>query len=394
MVTRIVLSRLAKILIPIAGGLGLLGLGWFVAPAVQQAVIQSWGDQIEGRSDGAASEAVRQSVALGAEAIPILTHALGSKRAAVALAARSGIHGLLEDWEQLSPHDSAGNLARLAEALADSVEAYGPAGRGFSSQVALRILMASTPRGFYGRSKMIADCDRLLRQGPSRPRSGHVGEPPGEFVVGSADSRLAMLTNDRVLIPDPSRADRPAPPDHPRSQSGVTAGDPLVRDRREANSGESSAQPPRHGDGPSPGKPSRFSPVDVRPIPPVESVTVLQHMRSLHRRSLAWAAEDELLHLGFTALEIQLAHHLTHPESRVRRSLVEKLTRLRGIDAAQWLTWLSQDADAEVRLAALSLMATSDDPVLLREMEQRARRDRDPQITQWFERLFSRLRKR
>ena len=52
-----------------------------------------------------------------------------------------------------------------------------------------------------------------------------------------------------------------------------------------------------------------------------------------------------------------------------------------------WLLRLTQDSDAEVRLAALTLLATTGDPTMLNRVQQIARQDRDPVVQRKIERL-------
>jgi hypothetical protein len=84
---------------------------------------------------------------------------------------------------------------------------------------------------------------------------------------------------------------------------------------------------------------------------------------------------------GFQEREIELALKLVHPDPNVRRALVDDLATVSGIDPRVWLVWLSQDEHPDVRLAALTRMATSRDPQLLERVVEAARLDRDPRIT-------------
>ncbi len=59
-----------------------------------------------------------------------------------------------------------------------------------------------------------------------------------------------------------------------------------------------------------------------------------------------------------------------------------------GIDAQVWLVWLSRDENPDVRLAAMTVMATTADPNVLRRIEQMARTDADPRIQRQGERLL------
>ena len=61
-----------------------------------------------------------------------------------------------------------------------------------------------------------------------------------------------------------------------------------------------------------------------------------------------------------------------------------------GVDARPWLMLLADDADADVRLLAVTIMATSSDSTLVEKAWQVSIRDRDPRIAG----LAGRLRER
>jgi hypothetical protein len=113
-------------------------------------------------------------------------------------------------------------------------------------------------------------------------------------------------------------------------------------------------------------------------------------MHALHSGDLELRAraEEELQRQGFEALQLELARQLTDPDPRVRRELAESLPAMPGIDAHVWLVWLSRDERAEVRLAAMTVMATTADPNVLRRIEQMARTDADPRVQRQGEKLL------
>ena len=121
-----------------------------------------------------------------------------------------------------------------------------------------------------------------------------------------------------------------------------------------------------------------------------EAAAVLRWMFALRANdpSRRHRAEEELRALGFEALQLELALQLTDPNPNVRRELAESLPSMPGIDARGWLVWLSRDQNADVRLAAMSVMATTGDPTVLRRIEQMARRDVDPRVQRQGEQLL------
>jgi hypothetical protein len=66
------------------------------------------------------------------------------------------------------------------------------------------------------------------------------------------------------------------------------------------------------------------------------------------------------------------------------------LPELHSIDAMPWLLRLTQDENAEVRLAALTLLATTGDPTMLSRVQEIARQDRDPAVQRTIERVAGR----
>jgi HEAT repeat protein len=103
-------------------------------------------------------------------------------------------------------------------------------------------------------------------------------------------------------------------------------------------------------------------------------------------------AESQLDRRGFDTAQLELARQLTDADPREREQLAELLPRVPGIDAKTWLLWLSRDEDADVRLAALTVMATTGDPQVLKRIELISRNDADPRIQRQGERL-SKLRR-
>jgi hypothetical protein len=114
----------------------------------------------------------------------------------------------------------------------------------------------------------------------------------------------------------------------------------------------------------------------------LKSVDVLDLMRRLRTDDGDRPAEArrELLRRGFNEVDLQLARQLFSPDAEDRKQLAREVPRLSSVDAAQWLMWLALDPQAEVRLAAVTTLATTGDPGLLDRVEALARNDRDPQV--------------
>jgi len=123
----------------------------------------------------------------------------------------------------------------------------------------------------------------------------------------------------------------------------------------------------------------------------LEPVPLMQCLRAEDPRT-ARRAERELVRRGFTPVQLELAGRLTHPDPATRIELARMLPRLTTVNPVPWLLWLSEDKHPEVRLAAVSLMATTGDPDLLDRVEQLAREDRDAAVQRVAEQLSAKRR--
>jgi hypothetical protein len=122
--------------------------------------------------------------------------------------------------------------------------------------------------------------------------------------------------------------------------------------------------------------------------PDDEALTVRwMHQLQSTDKTAVQRAENELRQRGFGEFQVELARRLTHENPVVRRQLAESVPSMPQIDRKVWLIWLSRDEDADVRLIALSIMATSGDPELMKRVEQIARQDSDPRIQRQADKL-------
>lgn len=103
--------------------------------------------------------------------------------------------------------------------------------------------------------------------------------------------------------------------------------------------------------------------------------------------STAAGAQQELIRRGFGPRQFALARRLTSANPEVRRALAGEVASAAGIDNARWLWWLTSDRDAEVRLTAMTLLATTVRGAAARQLEGLARQDVDPQIQRLAEQL-------
>lgn len=105
-------------------------------------------------------------------------------------------------------------------------------------------------------------------------------------------------------------------------------------------------------------------------------------------RSQRSAYAQELRRRGFGTLRIDVVRLALSNNTDSRIALMHDLIDTPGAGARAWLLLLAEDEDAEVRLSALTMMATSSDPELLDSAWQLALDDADPRIA----RLATRIR--
>jgi hypothetical protein len=98
-------------------------------------------------------------------------------------------------------------------------------------------------------------------------------------------------------------------------------------------------------------------------------------------------ARAELQRRGCTEVHLELARRLFDPDPEVRRALARALPGLQSVDAAPWLLRLGRDDNAEVRLTAVTIMATTGDPAVLEQAEALARQDPDSRIREQVENI-------
>jgi len=97
--------------------------------------------------------------------------------------------------------------------------------------------------------------------------------------------------------------------------------------------------------------------------------------------------QAELARRGFGHVSRQLAQQLTHPNPQMRLDLVRRLPSMAGVEPTVWLFWLCRDPDAQVRSAAMGLLATTKDPAILEQLEKLLAAQPDEPLRQQTQRL-------
>jgi hypothetical protein len=122
------------------------------------------------------------------------------------------------------------------------------------------------------------------------------------------------------------------------------------------------------------------------PLADADSPALLRRWRSADAASKS-AIELQLSKRGFGRLDERFVREFTSNRSEDRLKFVDSLLTTAGVDARPWLMLLVEDGDADVRLAAVTIMATSNDKTLVEKAWETAIHDRDPRIAELAERL-------
>jgi hypothetical protein len=125
------------------------------------------------------------------------------------------------------------------------------------------------------------------------------------------------------------------------------------------------------------------------PLAEVDSRTLLQRWLSADAANKA-ALEMHLAKRGFGRLSEPFVRQFSSSRTEDRLEFVDKVVTTPRVDARPWLMLLAEDRDADVRLAAVTIMATSNDATLVEKAWQAAIHDRDPRIAGLAERLRER----
>lgn len=358
------------------------------------------------------TELVEAIAGLGDAGTSRLVAALASPRAEVVAAARGALREQVDRWEALDASRAASKLAKLVEALAAGADALEPAERTFAADLALRALLC--PAGGEGAS-LGGHCERIFKIAAQKAdgASGPEGEADGLAAAAEMESKPVPLPGqlrspldvldlpggglpiDGLMLEADSRADGAAETaaadgGEPRRHEAESAARPLAETPTRARQGGGDDSPivPSAADGPTGTDDGGIRPVGM--AEPLAAMTPAELLRALRGAGdeLRRMAGDELRKRGWPEREVVLALHLAGDDAGERRRWAESLPRISGLDAKPWLLWLSEDDDPEVRLVALTLMATTRDPEMLAVVARMGRDDADGRVRQQAARLF------
>jgi len=373
---------------------------------------------------------LRRLVEMSPDGLERVTESLGSKREEVALGAVKVLDEYLTRWEHSPTYFARRNVSVVAAGMAEGISHYSPTIQDEAAKLAKRILRWPTDPRASNRVLLVSYCDAILqgaakepkptqlalyesrrnRQLPEKTKSASANHPLVEsiaFEIPGGGLPIDLHTagsESTTSIEGQSAEEGSGAKIMHRDPHEVTTLSPRRFKSHDAASvvetdEHLSAEPhplAGHGDRPTsqPNRPARLH-VDSDLLTKLWNEP--RELTSFELLRLAQTGDDATSRRAWKEVQareippkfLELGLHLTNPDPVVRRRWAQRLPSLPGIDAGPWLLALSDDEDADVRMTALVLMATTGDPRLLRRIEQLARNDREPQIQDQARRILA-----
>lgn len=353
---------------------------------------------------------------------------------------------------RIGEHEYIHSCTQLAVALGTHVEEFGPAGKQWAERLALTLIQMSDRMPARKTQLLLGNCSRILAAVPprgSRLQTVNVGQvTPTPYTpdrLPAAMPRLESLTPASEIslerlarIPTSSSlsiSEQPSPVPSTNStfqhNTAVTAprtngsslrwsmrnngNEPRLPISVPALPSSSATQQPnaspstglvkmphlQQGALNPPPRPGNSSVVDVPTPKAMQTQAATLRLQSTDELLLqlisarhfeAGALRTELVRRGYTLPELTAYLELSAPDVQVRLRLVEDATRLPAASTRRVLRWLLADAEADVRLRALTALATTNAPELATLARDLAAKDEDPRVAKLASQLLKRRR--
>jgi len=339
-----------------------------------------WRNSISTLPDTEVLPTLRKLAELGDDQIDFLVSQLGSDQERIVAPAWQVIDEQMTRWRMLKSEDSSRKVAKLASSLARHVPNFLVESKPLASDLAAKILAWPTDRKAVDMSRLIADCDLILREASRRDVV-----PGRKFVRRSATDRgrsNQANAGKNGIASSATTVEPPLPPlsdfmdgDRKRKAGEPRNFDPSQSKSLDSNSGGDTKAPVEDPD-------SVSSLANAATPEEWANRTTLEVIKLLQSKDVVEAAlaAKEFRRRGFAELHHRFAEQLTSPDPQVRQKFAESLPLVGTVDVRPWLIWLSQDDDADVRLAAVSIMATRDDPEFRKRMRQLEFEESNPEV--------------
>jgi hypothetical protein len=302
--------------------------------------------------------------------------------------------------------DASAWLADLAQALAENAKALPPPALHQAGKLMMRLLALSDEAPAGDRAAVVACCQGVLvaaalQRRPPKPSGAALKmmprHRPGRAAKLSQTSSAAHgppsldLDLSQLAAPTLARADSPG--------TSVYA-EPGFFQANDAAALVSKQKPPTGGqdqvtvaaytqevDGSQAAEDQRQA--ARRRARELDAIELFAQLNE--SGPVAAASRAELDARGFSPRQVEVGQHLTSHNAAERLQWAEWLPGIRGIDARFWLLRLSHDPNAQVRRAAVGLLATDRDPEVLRRLQRVVVDETDDRIRDQASRALEQL---
>ena len=115
--------------------------------------------------------------------------------------------------------------------------------------------------------------------------------------------------------------------------------------------------------------------------------SIIHWLGSPHQ-ALREKAKLELMRRGYDGGQISLATQIASGDVSTRKALVDAIARSDSLDPRPWLLFLLDDESREVKLRAISVLATMNDPAISAELRARLSDQGDPIVAARLRRVL------
>ncbi len=368
---------------------------------------------------------LRQIASLGNSSIGALVAAAASEQADVALQARQIIDEMLGTWKTTAEANTEFDLGvptrLLAQALAEQITRFGPLGQQWSSDLALQLVEIAEQVPAEDATFILADCSLVLERVPAvGTRMRTIGEPRTSAAVleshfstrDQPDLALLSIPSEQAIASPPSKPTVVADAVTKSPSQGTDFPGPFSRPLQvnpqksplESTIESLPTKPEFNTDRPPDVTELEISSRSlIEPPAPDEMESQIAAMRTQSTRALlerlavadffaTGAIRLVLYDRGITDEELSLVERLLSSDPADRLRLVQDLKVLPARTARRWLRELLGDDNAEVRLQALTALATSNDPKLVGLAREMAVSDQDARVSELAARIIREAR--
>jgi hypothetical protein len=362
-----------------------------------------------------------QVARFGDPGITALVRAAASEKADVALAAREIIKEQLATWKLRHETDGAYDIATptnlLAAALAENVDKFGPFGQQWATRLAVELADLAADIHPAEAVPLLTNCSTILDAIP--PVGPRLRTVPGEQPVvvtattpPAPEIRLPALPSERAiastrqesapqpLVVDAEQIVNSKTAEEITGSTQLPAATDWLPEWQTKTPVAAAPNPEPLADAQTPVPTPIMAAAETIDVPsPEEMEARIVQLKSQDTRTLlmdlnvadkfqAGLIRTVLKERGLTSDELVLGSKFTASDPQVRLNLVDDLQVLPARTARWWLKELLSDSDANVRLKALTALATTNDPELIGIAREVAVEDTDPRVSELATRIM------